>query len=228
MAYLDDYHRARLRTLAAIDELVDAVMTRLEESGELDNTYVFYSADNGYAIGTHRRQPGKSLSFEEDIHVPFVVRGPGVPSGVTDSVSTYGMVDLSRTIMELAGAKPDYEDDGVFIDIFQKGNNGKGKGGTKGEEKRGNNGKGNGNGNGNGNANGNGQANGHGKGDNPADARHGLVEYWVYGVEEGIYGADVRPNTSESGATPTWSWWKEGQLGAPSGVLSAMAGALVR
>lgn len=75
-------------------------------------------ADNGYALGTHRRQPGKTLSFEEDIHVPFIARGPGIPHA-TDTVASYGIVDLSRTILDIAGAKADYEDDGVRIDLHQ-------------------------------------------------------------------------------------------------------------
>lgn len=77
-------------------------------------------ADNGFALGTHRRQPGKTLGFEEDIKVPLVIRGPGVPEGIVDDVSSYGMVDLSRTFLDLAGAKPDYEDDGTKINLHQK------------------------------------------------------------------------------------------------------------
>jgi hypothetical protein len=53
------------------------------------------------------------LGYEEDIHVPLVVRGPGVPRGYHDTVSSYGIVDLSRTILEIAGANTDYNDDGV-------------------------------------------------------------------------------------------------------------------
>jgi arylsulfatase A-like enzyme len=77
------------------------------------------SADNGYAIGTHRRQPGKTLGFEEDIHVPLIARGPGIPAGKRDSLSSYGMVDLSRTILDIAAAHSSYENDGVRINLHQ-------------------------------------------------------------------------------------------------------------
>ena len=43
----DETYRNRLRALQAVDELVATVFEELEASGELDNTYVFYSADNG-------------------------------------------------------------------------------------------------------------------------------------------------------------------------------------
>ncbi|GMK57933.1 hypothetical protein CspeluHIS016_0407670 [Cutaneotrichosporon spelunceum] len=117
VAYLDEFYRGRLRSLQSIDEMVGQIFDKLEAAGALDNTYVIYTSDNGFALGTHRRQPGKTLAFEEDIKVPLAIRGPGMPKGFTDTVSSYGMVDLSRTFLDLAGAKPDYEDDGTKINL---------------------------------------------------------------------------------------------------------------
>ncbi|TYJ53503.1 hypothetical protein B9479_005889 [Cryptococcus floricola] len=119
--YLDDFFRGRLRALQSVDEIVDDVVHKLEAAGELDNTYIFYTADNGYALGSHRRQPGKTLGFEEDIHVPLIARGPNIPPGYRDTLSSYGTVDLARTILDIAGAKTDYEDDGRKINLHQKG-----------------------------------------------------------------------------------------------------------
>lgn len=118
-AYLDEFYRGRLRSLQPVDELVEELVKKLEKAGQLDNTYIIYTADNGYALGTHRRQPGKTLGYEEDIHVPLIVRGPNVRKGFRDTLSSYGMVDLSRTILELAGARAVYHDDGVKIDLHQ-------------------------------------------------------------------------------------------------------------
>ncbi len=92
------------------------------------------------------------------MHVPFIVRGPGIPHA-TDSEASYGIVDLSRTILDIAGAKADYDDDGVRIDLHQ------------------------------------------GDLESRRDARHALTEYWVLGVEEGIYSGPWRTNNSE---------WSEG------------------
>lgn len=41
--YLDEFHRGRLRSLQAVDELVEEVVRKLEAAGELDNTYIFYT-----------------------------------------------------------------------------------------------------------------------------------------------------------------------------------------
>lgn len=57
--YNDHFYRQRLRTLQGVDELVDAVVEKLERNGVLDNTYIFYTTDNGYHIGQHRLQPAK-------------------------------------------------------------------------------------------------------------------------------------------------------------------------
>ncbi|KAI7640680.1 hypothetical protein KC319_g13865 [Hortaea werneckii] len=82
--------------------MIDEVFRKLEEAGITDETYVFFSTDNGYHIGQHRLQPGKQCAYEEDINVPFIVRGPGVASGQrTDLVSTH--TDLAPTFLHLAG-----------------------------------------------------------------------------------------------------------------------------
>ncbi|KAI9374312.1 alkaline-phosphatase-like protein [Aspergillus egyptiacus] len=99
--YHDHFYRQRLRALQGVDELVDSIVTRLEASGQLDNTYIIYTSDNGYHIGQHRLPPGKTCGFEEDIRVPLFIRGPGVPENeAEDAVTTH--IDLAPTIFSLA------------------------------------------------------------------------------------------------------------------------------
>lgn len=57
--YNDNFYRARLQTLQAVDEIVEGVIDRLEKASVLDNTYVIYSTDNGFHISQHRLAPGK-------------------------------------------------------------------------------------------------------------------------------------------------------------------------
>lgn len=118
MDYNDHYHRQRLRSLQAVDELVDGVISRLEEYGILDNTYIVYSSDNGFHIGQHRLQPGKSCGYEEDVNIPLIIRGPGIPADyTTDIVTTH--TDLAPTFFELLGIPLRDEFDGRAIPVTE-------------------------------------------------------------------------------------------------------------
>jgi N-acetylglucosamine-6-sulfatase len=83
--------------------MVLGIMNRLKHYGELDNTYIMYTADNGFHISQHRLPPGKACGIEEDIHIPFIMRGPNVPANKTIDVVTQH-ADLAPTIMKIAGA----------------------------------------------------------------------------------------------------------------------------
>ncbi|RAL01441.1 sulfatase family protein [Aspergillus ibericus CBS 121593] len=117
--YEDHLYRQRLRALQAVDEMVDALITRLGSSGQIDNTYIIYSADNGYHIGHHRLPPGKTTGYEEDIRVPFYIRGPGVPEGeIVDRVTTH--IDIAPTLFELAGVPLREDFDGTPMPVSTK------------------------------------------------------------------------------------------------------------
>ena len=74
-------YRNRLRSMLAVDEMIGSLVSELREAGELDDTYIVFTSDNGFHMGEHRLGPGKWTPYEEDISVPLVVRGPGVPAG---------------------------------------------------------------------------------------------------------------------------------------------------
>jgi N-acetylglucosamine-6-sulfatase len=61
--------------------MVESIVPALGETGQLDNTYVIYTSDNGFHMGEHGLIAGKDTPYEEDIRVPMVMRGPGVPAG---------------------------------------------------------------------------------------------------------------------------------------------------
>jgi hypothetical protein len=62
----------------SVDDIVAAVFDLLREKSLLDNTYVIYSADHGYDLGTFRLPSGKFQAFENDIRVPFFAAGATV------------------------------------------------------------------------------------------------------------------------------------------------------
>lgn len=115
IAYNDEYQRARLRALQSVDEMVENLVKILEAKNLLDDTYIFYTTDNGYHISQHRMHPGKECGFDTDIHIPLIVRGPGIAKGrVTQAVTSH--TDLSPTIMKLVGhARDDF--DGIAIPL---------------------------------------------------------------------------------------------------------------
>jgi len=95
-------HRARIRSLRSVDEQVRRTVKALRAAGELRNTYIFFTSDNGFLLGEHRLAD-KNLPYEPALQVPLVVRGPGLPAGAVRR-QLYGMVDLAPTFTALAGA----------------------------------------------------------------------------------------------------------------------------
>jgi N-acetylglucosamine-6-sulfatase len=53
--YNDEFQRSRLRSLQSVDEMIEKLIAMLDERGLLDNTYVFFTTDNGYHISQHRK-----------------------------------------------------------------------------------------------------------------------------------------------------------------------------
>ena len=105
VAYMDELHRKRLQSMMAVDDMIGDLFDSLRESNELDDTYVFFTSDNGFHLGQHRLGAGKWTAYEEDIRVPLVVRGPGVPEGKTLPHMVLNN-DLAPTFADLAGVDP--------------------------------------------------------------------------------------------------------------------------
>lgn len=119
-AALDELHRIRIRSLQAVDEMVGAVVDALRESGRLEDTYVVFTSDNGYTFGSHRVGHGKNTMYEEDIRVPFFVRGPGIPAGRTIPHLSANL-DLAPTFADIAGAPTaDFVDGRSLLPLWQE------------------------------------------------------------------------------------------------------------
>ncbi|KAI0146388.1 arylsulfatase [Xylariaceae sp. FL1272] len=111
--FADFVYRSRIQAVAGVDEIVEDVIKMLESKDALNNTYVIFTSDNGYHVGQHRMPAGKSLFYNEDTNLPFVVRGPGVPQNVTSHIPSLHL-DLAPTFLEIAGVNS--SDFPVFFD----------------------------------------------------------------------------------------------------------------
>jgi N-acetylglucosamine-6-sulfatase len=118
IAGIDNRHENRVESLQAVDGLVEGVVNSLNQAGVMNNTYIFFTSDNGWFHGEHRVPSEKYRPYEEDIRVPLVVRGPGVAPGCAIGDLTCRTTsklalntDYFPTFTELAGTQtPSYVD----------------------------------------------------------------------------------------------------------------------
>ncbi|KAJ0012641.1 hypothetical protein NQD34_016975 [Periophthalmus magnuspinnatus] len=100
--FLDDAFRRRWTTLLSVDDLVEKIVKQLEVRGELDNTYVFFTSDNGYHTGQFSLPLDKRQLYDFDIRVPLMVRGPNIKPNQTSQMLVAN-VDLGPTMLDIAG-----------------------------------------------------------------------------------------------------------------------------
>ncbi len=84
-----------------IDIQIGKVLQKLEAMGELENTYIIYTADHGMAIGRHGLQ-GKQNLYEHTWRVPYIVKGPGIKAG-SRSIGNIYLLDTLPTLCDFAG-----------------------------------------------------------------------------------------------------------------------------
>jgi arylsulfatase A-like enzyme len=90
-----------------MDVQIGRILAALEKSGKLDNTYIFFSADHGLAVGSHGLL-GKQNMYDHSVRVPMMVVGPGVPKSSKVDADVY-LQDIMASALELADIKkPEY------------------------------------------------------------------------------------------------------------------------
>jgi choline-sulfatase len=101
-------HRREYYALVThLDAQIGRILDALDRSGQADNTWVFFTADHGLALGNHGLL-GKQNMYDHSVRVPFIVAGPGVPRNAKNDEAIY-LQDVMPTALELAGAaKPEH------------------------------------------------------------------------------------------------------------------------
>ena len=105
IAGITENYQQELESLLSVDEVVGRAIAALARSGELANTLIVFTSDNGFMHGEHRWPSEKVLPYEPSIRVPLLMRGPGVPAGRRER-RMVANVDLVPTILDAANARP--------------------------------------------------------------------------------------------------------------------------
>ena len=83
------------------------MLSALERTGQLDNTVVIFTSDEGYFFGEHGLSFERRLAYEESIRIPLLIRYPRLArAGSTPEGFALG-IDMAPTVLELAGVKAD-------------------------------------------------------------------------------------------------------------------------
>jgi choline-sulfatase len=86
-----------------MDAQIGRILDALDASGQAENTYIFFTADHGLAVG-HHGLFGKQNLYEHSTHVPFIAVGPGIKASHKIAAPIY-LQDVMATSLDIAGAK---------------------------------------------------------------------------------------------------------------------------
>lgn len=113
----DALYRQRHLSLLSVDDLVEEVISELETAGVADNTYFLFTSDHGYQFGQFRMPQGKWNVYDNNLRIPMVIRGPGIPANSTfDYIASN--VDTIPTVLGLAGVATPPTMDGRSLASF--------------------------------------------------------------------------------------------------------------
>jgi arylsulfatase A-like enzyme len=101
-AYSVKVHRQEYYAIIShLDAQIGRIMAHLQQSGQAENTYVFFTADHGLSVGQHGLM-GKQNMYDHSMRTPLIVLGPGIPEGRREEMAVY-LQDIMPTSIEYAG-----------------------------------------------------------------------------------------------------------------------------
>ena len=98
--------RLRAAMMASVEEGVGMLLQALDETGQLDDTFILFLGDNGYFFGEHGLGPERRFAYEEGIRCPFIARYPRKIRAGTRNSDLVICQDIAPTLIDLAGGKP--------------------------------------------------------------------------------------------------------------------------
>lgn len=89
-----------------VDDLFGRVLRKLDEMGELEDTFIIFTSDHGEMLGDRFHRFSKYSLYEGSVRVPLIVAGAGVApdlQGTTDDRYAE-LIDILPTVLQVAGA----------------------------------------------------------------------------------------------------------------------------
>lgn len=106
-------------SITHLDEQVGAILDALEQAGKMENTYIFFTADHGLAVGQHGLF-GKQNMYDHSMRVPLIVVGPDIPKSEKNNADVY-LQDVMASSLELADIEqPDYVQFNSLLSLAKK------------------------------------------------------------------------------------------------------------
>ncbi len=115
------YMKHYLRCVKGVDDNLARLFAKLEETGQMDNTVIIYTGDQGFMLGEHDYMD-KRWMYDESQRMPFLVRYPkSIPAG-SSSDAIVENVDYGPTMLAFAGVEtPEYMQGKSFREICETG-----------------------------------------------------------------------------------------------------------
>lgn len=93
----DQSYDFRHGTLKSVDDLVAAIYQQIDDMGQMNNTYFFYTSDHGFHSGEFGMGFDKRQIYENDIRIPYFWKGPGIPQGAKTDITALN-IDIALSI----------------------------------------------------------------------------------------------------------------------------------
>jgi arylsulfatase A-like enzyme len=107
----------QLESLQAVDRMVEAVINALAAAGEINQTVILFTSDNGLSWGEHRFLDDKVCVYEECSKVPLWINTPGIAARTDDNLVEN--IDIAPTIADFAGVPAPSSVNGMsFVDLL--------------------------------------------------------------------------------------------------------------
>lgn len=120
---LIDYRIAYVLQMELVDHVIGMVLKRLKELGLYDDTLIAFISDHGEMNGRRALVDKGVYLYPDVVRVPMVFKGPAKLTHAQSTIdSPVSLLDLSQTIFELTGIKPEAKFDGMsLLPVIQTG-----------------------------------------------------------------------------------------------------------